>query len=100
MEPRIKLIVYFTALFLVLAMNLAALLTMRADKLRARAGQRRVRERTLFLLAALFGAFGGTLGMALYRHKTQHLSFRVFFPLLAVVQAALLVSGNAALLLA
>ena len=52
--------------------------------------QRRVPERTLFLSAALFGAFGGTLGMFVFRHKTRHWYFRVFFPLLMILQAGIL----------
>ncbi|MGI5885757.1 MAG: DUF1294 domain-containing protein [Candidatus Spyradocola sp.] len=100
MESGMKLAIYFSALGVLLGMNLAALLTMWADKRRAQRGQSRVRERTLFLLALLFGALGGTAGMFLFRHKTQHLQFRIFFPLLAVVQFALVVWGNAALLVA
>ena len=38
----------------------------------------------------LFGAFGGTLGMFVFRHKTKHWYFRVFFPLMMVLQAAVL----------
>ncbi len=95
-----KLTIYFLALAVYLGMNLAALIAMWADKRRAQRGASRVRERTLFLLAILFGAFGGTLGMFLFRHKTQHWQFRAFFPLLAVVQFALVVWGNAALLIA
>ena len=45
---------------------------------------------SLFLSAILFGAFGGTLGMFVFRHKTKHWYFRVFFPLLMVLQFGLL----------
>ena len=44
----------------------------------------------MFLSAALFGAFGGTLGMFVFRHKTKRWYFRVFFPLMMVLQAAVL----------
>ena len=40
------------------------------------------------IAAALFGAFGGTAAMWLFRHKTKHWYFAVFFPLMAVVQTA------------
>ena len=43
-----------------------------------------------FLLAALFGAFGGTLGMFAFRHKTKHWYFRIFFPLLMLLQAGVI----------
>ena len=41
-------------------------------------------------LESLFGGFGGTLGMFVFRHKTKHWYFRVFFPLLMVLQFGLL----------
>ena len=61
---------------------------MGADKRRARRGDWRVPERTLFLAALLGGAPGALLGMWAFRHKTRHWYFRFFFPLLAVLQAA------------
>jgi uncharacterized membrane protein YsdA (DUF1294 family) len=60
------------------------------DKLKAKRGSWRVPEKTLFLVTALFGALGGTLGMRLFRHKTKHWYFKYGFPLLLVVQIALL----------
>ena len=53
----------------------------------------RIPERRLFLAAACFGALGGVLGMRLLRHKTLHLHFRVFFPLMLALQAALLAAA-------
>ena len=73
-----------------LVLNLISLFLMGHDKKCARQNKRRVPEKTLFLSAILFGAFGGTLGMFLFRHKTKHWYFRVFFPLLMVLQFALL----------
>ena len=71
-------------------MNTACFLLMAHDKQCAKKGRRRVPEKTLFAAAVLFGAFGGTLGMFLFRHKTKHWYFRVFFPLLVILQAAAL----------
>ena len=71
-------------------MNLVAFFLMMHDKRCAREGLRRVPEKNLFLAALLFGAFGGTLGMFAFRHKTKHWYFRVFFPLLMVLQAGIL----------
>lgn len=70
--------------------NLFSFLLMRHDKQCAKKNKRRVPEKTLFLAAALFGAFGGTLGMFIFRHKTKHWYFRVFFPLLLILQAGIL----------
>ena len=72
-----------------LALNLFSFLLMRHDKRCAKENRRRVPEKTLFLSAILFGAFGGTLGMFVFRHKTKHWYFKVFFPLLMVLQAGI-----------
>ena len=73
-----------------LILNLISFFLMGHDKQCAKKNQRSVAEKTLFLSAALFGAFGGTLGMFVFRHKTKRWYFRVFFPLMMVLQAAVL----------
>ena len=73
-----------------LALNLISFFLMRHDKRCAEKNQRRVPEKTLFLSAIVFGALGGTLGMFVFHHKTKHWYFRVFFPLLLVLQAGIL----------
>ena len=72
-----------------IAADLLAFLLMGADKRRAVRRKERVPEAALFLAAILGGALGGTLGMLLFRHKTKHTAFRLGFPLLLAVQAAL-----------
>lgn len=72
-----------------LAVNLLLFVMMGVDKSRARRGAWRIRERTLFLTAALGGSIGGILGMQLFRHKTKHLSFKLGFPAILIVQLAL-----------
>ncbi len=73
-----------------LVLNLISFFLMGHDKQCARKNRRRVPEKTLFLSAILFGAMGGTLGMFVFRHKTKHWYFRVFFPLLLILQAGIL----------
>ena len=73
------------ALFLALT-NLWAFCAMGVDKRRAKQGAWRVPEKALFLPAVLFGAFGGTLGMKVFHHKTKHWYFRLGFPALMVLQ--------------
>lgn len=80
---------YWIALLAVsLIMNIVSFALMAADKRRAAKGEWRVRERTLFLVTALMGGIGGTLAMLKLRHKTKHWYFRIFFPVLAVLQVA------------
>jgi uncharacterized membrane protein YsdA (DUF1294 family) len=65
--------------------NLVAFLIVGADKHFARKGARRVRERTFFGIAVLFGAAGVLLGMYIYRHKTLHKSFVIGIPMLLLL---------------
>ena len=71
-------------------MNLISFFLMRHDKECAKAGRRRVPEKTLFLVTALFGGLGGTAAMFIFRHKTKHWYFVVFFPLMMIIQAAII----------
>ena len=70
--------------------NLFSFCLMGYDKRCAKRGKWRVPEKRLFLAAACFGALGGVLGMQVFRHKTKHLSFSIFFPLMLVLQIAIL----------
>lgn len=72
-------------------MSVVLLVVMKADKERARRNQYRISEKTLWMTAILGGAIGGVIGMQLFRHKTKHLSFRLGFPLLALLDVSVLV---------
>lgn len=74
-----------------LVMSLISFLMMGWDKRCARKGRWRVSEKALFLSAILMGAIGGVIGMRIFRHKTKHWYFQVFFPLLAAAQIVLVV---------
>lgn len=71
-------------------LNVISFFLMTLDKRLAYRRRRRIPEKVLFLSALLFGALGGTAGMWIFRHKTKHWYFRLFFPLLVVAQAAVL----------
>ena len=83
-----------TVLFILIAltaiMSIVSFLLMRYDKQCARQHKRRVPERTLFLVTGVFGAIGGTIGMHVFHHKTNHWNFRMFFPLMMIVQIAII----------
>ena len=74
-------------------MNLIAFALMGIDKHKAKAGKWRIKEVTLFLVKALFGGLGGTLGMYVFRHKTKHWYFKIGFPVLLIIQIILLCIG-------
>ena len=88
-----KKTIILAVLAVVVVMNIAAFALMGHDKKMARQGKWRVPEKTLFLVTACFGGLGGVLGMKVFHHKTQHWYFRVFFPVLLIIQIALLVAG-------
>jgi len=86
------------AVIAIAVMNLAAFLLMGVDKRRAKKGAWRIPEKTLFLVTGLFGGLGGTLGMFLLHHKTRHWYFRIGFPLMLILQVALLILIGVAVL--
>nr|WP_249310363.1 DUF1294 domain-containing protein [Bacillus sp. FJAT-49736] len=57
---------------------------MGTDKNYAKKHKWRIPERTLWKIAIIGGACGTTLGMSVFRHKTQHLNFKWGFPFLAI----------------
>lgn len=67
-------------IWLVVLMNAAAFLTVRADKIRAENNRRRIRENTLFILAVLGGSPGLFASMLIFRHKTKHKKFMLGVP--------------------
>ena len=79
------------ALLLCLA-NLLAFSLFANDKARARAGGRRIPERTL-LLAALFGGLGAVLGQRLLRHKTRKQPFAAWLGLILTLHAFALLTA-------
>ena len=68
-----------------LIINAAAFVIMCLDKQLAKHHQRRIPEATLLALAALGGAGGALLGMALAHHKTRKPKFYITVPLLLAV---------------
>ena len=88
-----KKTIILVALAIIAIMNIAAFALMGHDKRCARQGKWRVPEKALFLMTACFGGLGSVLGMKVFRHKTKHWYFKVFFPALLIVQTALLAVG-------
>ena len=88
-----KTTIIIFAIAVLAVMNLLSFILMAYDKRCARQGKWRVPEKTLFLATALFGGLGGVIGMQLLHHKTQHWYFKVFFPLLLILQIAALAVG-------
>jgi uncharacterized membrane protein YsdA (DUF1294 family) len=75
----------------VLVMSVITFIVFGVDKWKARNDKWRTPESTLFLLAIFGGSIGALLGMQIFRHKTQHWSFRLGIPLILMLQAAVLI---------
>lgn len=75
-------------LYLVI-MNLAGIFSMWRDKRLAKKKEWRIKERTLFLIAALGGSIGSIAGMWCFRHKTKHWYFVVGMPAILLLQAGI-----------
>lgn len=81
-------VLYKAALAYLAAINLVTFFVYGVDKRKARKGQWRVPEKTLFLLPLLGGSLGGILGMKAFHHKTKHWYFRWGLPAILVLQIA------------
>ena len=70
-------------------MSLIGFVIMFFDKKKAIKHQWRIKEITLFTIAALLGSPGILLGMYFFRHKTKHLSFVFGIPAILLIQIML-----------
>lgn len=84
-DMRTLLIIY------IITINLIGFFIMGIDKRRARKNKWRIQEKTLFLIALLFGSIGVLTGMYVFRHKTRHLSFKLGIPAILICQVLLVV---------
>ena len=75
----------------ILAMTIITFVAFGVDKWKAKNDKWRTPESTLFQLAIFGGSVGALLGMQVWRHKTQHWSFRLGIPIILLLQAAGLV---------
>ena len=66
--------------------NLFGFFIMWLDKSRAKKGAWRIPEKTLFIITAIGGGIGTTVGMYVFRHKTQKVQFVIGFPLITILE--------------
>lgn len=74
------LVIYF------IVINLITFFYFGFDKMRSQINERRVRERTLWLLALIGGSAGALLGMHFFRHKTKKISFQAVIAVILTAQ--------------
>lgn len=74
-----------------LAINLFGFLIMWIDKRRAKKGEWRISENTIFFITLLGGGIGTIAGMKKFRHKTKKLKFQIGLPAILIVEIILAV---------
>jgi uncharacterized membrane protein YsdA (DUF1294 family) len=79
-------------LSIVVVMSVISFAVYGLDKRQAVTGGRRVRERTLHVLAFLGGWPGAMLGQRRFRHKTRKVSFLIAFWMVVVFHVGLVVT--------
>ena len=80
--------VWIAVITWLIIINLTAFAVFGIDKKRAKKGQWRIPEKTLFLSAILGGSSGAILGMYIFHHKTKHWYFQFGIPAIMIVQIA------------
>lgn len=73
--------------------NVAAWIAYGLDKWKAKAGEWRIPERTLLILALIGGSLGALAGMMMFRHKTRKAKFVVGVPVMFVVHCVILAAA-------
>lgn len=74
-----------------LVINLVAFLAMGLDKWKAKRDAWRIPEQTLMSLVLLGGGIGGIVGMYTFRHKTKKPRFFIGFPVILIVEIAIVI---------
>ena len=80
--------VWIAVILWLVIINLTAFAIFGIDKKRAKKGQWRIPEKTLFLSAILGGSIGAILGMYIFHHKTKHWYFQFGIPAIMIIQIA------------
>ncbi len=69
--------------------NLIGFYVMWSDKRKAKMGEWRIPEQTLFIITALGGGIGTIAGMYVFRHKTRKLRFVIGLPIIVILEIIL-----------
>jgi uncharacterized membrane protein YsdA (DUF1294 family) len=75
MKPFLDIIKQSPILLYYVLLNIGVAVLYLVDKIKAIGHHWRISEKTLLLPAVIGGAFGGLVGMLVFRHKTRHANF-------------------------
>ena len=73
-------------LIYLLIINIGGFLAMGIDKHKAKMGDRRIPENTLFMFSFLGGGIGTIAGMYVFHHKTKKKLFTIGMPLILILE--------------
>ena len=78
----------FTQIFIIylIIINILGFLIMGLDKYKAKMGDRRIPENTLFTFTVLGGGVGTIAGMYVFHHKTKKMIFKIGMPLILILE--------------
>ena len=75
---------YYFIIYIIL-INIISFFVMYIYKKKAEQNKYRISEKNLFILALILGGIGIYSGMYKFRHKTKHLKFTIFIPIIIVI---------------
>lgn len=78
----------FTQIFIIylIIINILGFIIMGLDKYKAKMGDRRIPENTLFTFTVLGGGVGTIAGMYVFHHKTKKMKFKIGMPLILILE--------------
>lgn len=82
--------VKFIIIYLIV-INILGFFVMWLDKYKAKMGNRRIPENTLFAFTILGGGIGTIAGIYVFHHKTQKKKFTVGMPLILILEILIFV---------
>jgi uncharacterized membrane protein YsdA (DUF1294 family) len=81
---------YYWLVWYIIGINFLTFFFYGLDKFKAGGSSRRISEKTLWLLALIGGSPAALIGIILFRHKTQKLSFQAVFAVILALQIFIL----------
>lgn len=87
-----KEIIVGTLVILEFIMSIVTLFAYKIDKVKAKNGSYRIKEKTLLIMPWLMGGIGGFMGVYVVRHKTKHWYFVMNNVLALIFQFAIFAS--------
>lgn len=94
LEGRLTLEQIFTIqniIIYLIIMNIIGFFIMYIDKRKAKKGNWRIPEKSLFMVSLLGGSIGTIVGMYVFRHKTQKPKFVIGFPAIIILQIVVII---------